>query len=247
MIRRPLFAPTLILSAVLLTATGCQAEPPAASPSSADRAAIEQIVHDYILAHPEIIPQAMEVLRDRMTSQAIDANRAAIFEDKDAPIAGNPKGDVAIVEFFDYTCGYCKMMTPALQKLLNEDKNLKIIYKEWPIRGDVAEFAAKAALAARAQNKYLAYHNALYAAQGQLSEDRVLAIAAEVGLDVKKLERDMAGRDITAMVERNRRLAAELNFNGTPSFVINDKLLPGAMSYDTLKAQVAAARAVKKE
>ena len=246
MIRRPLFAPTLILSAVLLTATGCQAEPPAASPSSADRAAIEQIVHDYILAHPEIIPQAMEVLRDRMTSQAIDANRAAIFEDKDAPIAGNPKGDVAIVEFFDYTCGYCKMMSPALQKLLNEDKNLKIIYKEWPIRGSVAEFAAKAALASRAQDKYLAFHNALYAYQGQLSEDRVLAIAAEVGLDVKKLERDMAGREIAAMVERNRRLASELNFNGTPSFVINDKLLPGAMSYDTLKSQVAAARTVKK-
>ncbi|RIK93139.1 MAG: hypothetical protein DCC73_09385 [Proteobacteria bacterium] len=246
MIRRSLVSPILMLSTVLLTATGCQAEPPASSPSTVDRAAIEQIVHDYILAHPEIIPQAMEVLRDRMTSQAINANRAAIFEDKDAPIAGNPKGDVAIVEFFDYTCGYCKMMTPALQRLLNEDKNLKIIYKEWPIRGDVAEFAAKAALAARAQDKYLAFHNALYAAQGQLSEDRVLAIAAEVGLDVKKLERDMAGRDIAAAIERNRRLAAELNFNGTPSFVINGKLFPGAMSYDALKGQVAAARAAKK-
>lgn len=246
MIRYALHGSALMLSAVLLTTTGCQAEPPASSLSTADRAAIEQIVHDYILAHPEIIPQAMEVLRDRMTSQAITANRAALFEDKEAPIAGNPKGDVAIVEFFDYTCGYCKMMAPALQRLLNEDKNLKIIYKEWPIRGDVAEFAAKAALAARAQDKYLAFHNALYAYRGQLSEDRVLSIAAEVGLDVKKLERDMAGREIAAVIERNRRLAAELNFNGTPSFVINDKLFPGAMSYDTLTAQVAAARAVKK-
>lgn len=238
-----------ILYAALLAATlalpACAEETKPADFTTEQRAAIEAIVRDYILQNPEILPQAFQELQRRMTAQAVQANSEAIYNDPESPVAGNPKGDVTIVEFFDYTCGYCKVSAPGLKRLLAEDQNLRVIYKEMPVLGEVAEFAAKAALASRAQNKYFAFHDALYAHTGRLSNDAVLDIARKVGLDVARLQQDMDKPEVAAALDSNLRLGSELGLRGTPAFIINGHLIPRALSFEMLQGCVSDARANK--
>lgn len=210
--------------------------------SAAEKAAIEKIVRDYILANPEIIPEAIQVLQSRMTTASITDNRQHLLDDGHSYVAGNPKGDVTIVEFFDYTCGYCKMVAPTLKKLLAEDKCVRLVLKEWPIRGAEAELASKAAIASRAQGKYLAFHEALLGHRGALNETVIFTTAAKVGLDVERLKKDMAEPEVARIIDANRKLGAAMNLRGTPAFIIGDELIPGAVGYDELVKQVAAAR-----
>lgn len=210
--------------------------------TDAERAAIEKIVREYILDNPEIIPEAIEVLQERMTTASVQQNRSALFNDGYSHVAGNPQGDVTVVEFFDYTCPYCKLVTPSLNKLIAADKNVRVVFKEWPIRGGEAEFASKAAIASQAQGKYMPFHEALMAHRGALSEKAVFDIAARVGLDIDRLKRDMAGAQVQKVIDQNRALGAALNLRGTPAFVIGDKLVPGAIEYDELVRKVAEAR-----
>ncbi|MDA5193536.1 DsbA family protein [Govanella unica] len=215
----------------------------------AQQKAIEAIVHNYILEHPEIIPQAIEALQTKMATSAIIRNKAALFNDPDSVSIGNPKGDVTVVEFFDYTCGYCKMMAPFFKRLVAADKGVRVIFKEWPVRGEIAEVASKAALASKAQGlqKYLAFHDALYAVPGQLSEASIFDAATLAKLDVARLKKDMQSAEVSAIIDRNHQLGQALELRGTPALIINNRLIPGALAYEELVKQVNSARAAAKK
>src|ERR1700730_2430695 len=177
--------------------------------------------------------KAAQVLRDR---------RHEVFDDPATPVGGNPQGDVTVVEFFDYRCPYCKQVQPALQKLLDQDRKLRFVYKEFPVLGEQSDIAAHAALAARLQGRYEAFHNAMMAAKGQISEELVYRVAGSVGLDVDRLKRDMTDPEIERALSANRALAKALELRGTPGFIIGDHIVPGAIDLDALKTMVADAR-----
>lgn len=208
--------------------------------SSKDRAAIERIVHDYIMEHPEILPEAMEALRDREVGKAVAANRSTI----ETPFAGAWEGsatpDVTLVEFFDYACGYCRASIPVIDRLLKEDPKLRIVYREFPVLGPDSEVAAKVSLAAAKAGKYGAFHRALFA-QGRPEARAVSGVAKQLGIDPG------AGNtpDATRELANNMELQRALNLTGTPSWVIGNKVLSGAVGYDALKAAIAEARARK--
>ena len=246
--RRPLKMLTLALG--LFMGALCPAWAQAPQPTPLTREQVEQIVRDYLLRNPEVILEAVQSLEDKRRAQAetaqraaVSAKRDAILKDPDAPVAGNPNGDVTLVEFFDYRCPYCKRVAEPLAELLKADRNLRFVYKELPILGPESVVASRAALAARAQGKYQPMHDALMRARGTLDEQAVFRIAGEVGLDVGRLKADMARPEITAMLDRNLKLAKDLGLNGTPAFVIGDRVIPGAVDLDTLKQLVADARA----
>jgi protein-disulfide isomerase len=243
----PQIVRTVLMAVALLAA--------AAVPSLAQQAPaltreqVEQIVREYLLSNPEIIVEAIEALeaREREAKQAgqraaVAAHQEQIYRDPDAPVAGNPAGDVTVVEFFDYRCPYCKQVAPALAQLLKEDGKLRFVFKELPILGPDSVIAARAALAANAQGKYMPMHAALLRHRGNFDEATVMRIAAEAGLDASRLKTDMAKPEIDAMIDRNRGLARALSVTGTPAFIIGDKIVPGAVDLETLKALLAGAR-----
>ena len=212
---------------------------------------IEKIVRDYILKNPGIIVEAIEILRAQQKETAADRTRQMIvrykddiFKDRTAPIAGNADGDVIVVEYFDYQCPYCKRVAPIIRKLLKEDRNIKYVFKEFPILGPVSKFAARAALAAWKQNRetYVPFHDALMDVKGKLTEKRVMRLADKVGLDVKRLKIDMEADEIGATIERNIQVARKLNINATPTFIIGDTVVPGAADERTLKTLIERAR-----
>ncbi len=214
-----------------------------------EREQIEQIIHDYLLKNPEILIEALQSAEAKQTQDqratartAIAAKRDELLNDPSAPSAGNPTGDVTIVEFFDYRCPYCKKVAPSVEALLQEDPKLRVVYKEFPILGSESIFAARAAFAANKQGKYKPFHSAMMAATGQITEEVVLKIAAEVGLDIAKMKTDMKAPEIDEIIKRNYDLANALGIHGTPSFIIGDSLVPGAVELATLRQMVAAAR-----
>jgi len=157
-------------------------------------------------------------------------------------VGGNPKGDITVVEFFDYNCGYCKRVAPTVSAVLNNDPNVRIVYKEFAILGPQSLVAARAALAAKRQGKYHEFHDAMMSAE-QADGDSVTATARALGLDYEKLVKDMEDPKITEQLERNYRLATALGINGTPAFVIGDRLVPGAVDETTMMEIIAAERA----
>ena len=214
-----------------------------------EKKAIESIVTDYLLEHPEIILRALQVLEEReqaakaaQEKSALAANRDALERDPNSPVAGNPKGDVTVVEFFDYRCPYCKRVGPVVERLRKEDANIRIVYKEWPILGPASMFAAKAALAAREQEKYVEFHEKVMAAR-TVTETSVLSAAKELGLDLDKLRADMETPEVENHIRQTMELARALGINGTPAFVIGDRLIPGAADFAALSKAVAEARA----
>jgi protein-disulfide isomerase len=211
--------------------------------------AIESIVKHYLAQHPEVILDALQAADARMKAGAPDkaetalaAHRREILDDPANPIGGNPAGDVALVEFFDYRCPFCKQVEPALESLLRQDHNLRIVYKEFPVLGPASVTAAKAALAAQKQNKFGAFHRAMMALKGQIDDAAIFAVAASVGLDIPHLKRDMQDPAIGRQIDDNYALADALGIDGTPGFVIGDHIVPGAIGLDDLKQLIAAAR-----
>jgi protein-disulfide isomerase len=211
--------------------------------------AIQRVIHDYLMQHPEVILDAVESMEQKRHDEAQAAAKSTIAQRQDellhdpgSPVAGNPKGDVTIVEFFDYRCPYCKQMEPSLAQLLKEDGKLRYVYKEFPILGPDSVVATRAALAARKQNKYQELHDALMRARGTLDEATVLKIAADTGLDTRRLKADMGSSDVEAVIDRNKDLARALGVSGTPGFIVGTQLVPGAVDLPTLKKLVAEAR-----
>src|SRR5208337_3932362 len=160
------------------------------------RQAIEAIIHDYLIQNPDVLIEALRTAEEKANrdsevraTRALVERQSEIFDDPATPVGGNPQGDVAIVEFFDYRCPYCKQVQPSLQALLDQDPKLRLIYKEMPVLGAPSVVAAHAALAARLQGKYEAFHAAMMATKGQITNDVVYQVAASVGLDVDRLKR----------------------------------------------------------
>ena len=151
-------------------------------------------------------------------------------------------GDVTVVEFFDYQCGYCKQLFADLMATVNADKNVKLVLKEYPVLGDNSELASKAALAAQRQGKYVELHQALMSASGKLTADRIEAIASGVGIDIDKMHEDMADPQLASLISHNRDLAHELGINGTPSFVVNDEVYYGYLDAEAMKKVIDDAR-----
>jgi protein-disulfide isomerase len=213
------------------------------------RKAIEAIVHDYLTKNPDVLLDALQAAEDKIkgdardkAAQALSTRRREIFDDPETPFAGNPKGDVSLVEFFDYRCPYCKQVEPALEALIGEDRQLRLVYKELPVLGADSVTASRAALAAKKQGKYDALHRALMLLKGQINEAAVLKTAESVGLDVERLKRDMASPEIARALKANTELAEALEIRGTPGFVIGNEIVPGAIDLATLKQMIATAR-----
>lgn len=195
---------------------------------------VKELVYEAIRENPGIVLEAVEILRARdaeaqaqAQSDVLSSQRAFLETDPNAPVLGNPDGDVTVVEFFDYNCPYCRRAKPALLELIEFDPNVRLVYREWPILGDGSTFAAKAALASRNQDKYEEFHWAMMGMNGSAEESSVLRIANEIGLDIEKLKTDMESEEIADHIQNSMRLAQSLGFSGTPSFVIGDNLVPG--------------------
>lgn len=206
-----------------------------------DKTAIEKIVRDYILEHPEIIPEAVERLQAKRMTGNIETSRQAIETPYAGAWEGAAKGDVTLVEFFDYACGYCRASLPDLAKLVGEDKGLKIVYRELPILSDESADAAKVSLLAAEKGQYMPYHRALYGA-GRVTRDTILAAAAKVGIDRAAAEAAIASGRYNAEIQSNIALAQKLQASGTPTFVIGSQVLNGAVGYEALKKAVDSAR-----
>jgi protein-disulfide isomerase len=213
---------------------------------------VEDIVRRTLLDNPRIILEAIEALKkeqevaDRARQKsAVKDKRAELERDADDPVAGNPEGDVTVVEFFDYRCPYCKVVAGRLMDAAKADGKVRIVFKELPILGPESVFAARAALAARKQGKYLEFHMALMQAKERLGDEATLRIAGQVGLDLARLKRDMAEAEITRTIDKVTELAEALGISGTPAFVVGEALVPGAIDRAGLDKLVAEARKAK--
>ncbi len=210
--------------------------------------AIREIVADHLRQNPEIILEAVRLLRERQARAEDDRRRQAIprlrdrlERDPNSPVGGNPGGDVTIVEFFDYRCPYCKRVAPTVRELLERDGNIRLVYKEWPILGPDSEFAARAALAAREQGRYPEFHDRIMGLK-RVDEASVLAAARELGLDVARLRADMRSPETERHLAETMELAERLGITGTPAFVVGEELIPGMADRATLEQLVARAR-----
>ena len=207
---------------------------------------VKQLALEAILENPEIIMQAVAILQQREKERAASgANsvRLEIESDPNAPNLGNPEGDVTVVEFFDYNCPYCRSAGQTVQALLEADANVRVIYREWPILGDDSVIAARAALAAREQGKYEAFHWALMSGDGRVTEAVIFKVARDLGMDVAQLEADMVSPAVEAHIALSNALAQQLGFTGTPAFIVGNKTAPGMLSLDEITTLVVEARA----
>lgn len=219
------------------------------SSESLPQDAFEQRVRDYLVANPEVIVEAMQNLEQRQrdaeqteAQAALTAHHEELFNSRESPVGGNSEGDVTLVEFFDYNCSYCRRAASVMVAAEEGDPKLRIVYKEFPILGPNSTFAAKAALAARRQNKYPQFHKALMQISGNADETQVVTVAEQVGIDVAQLRADMTETAIEAEIERNLKLARALRINGTPGFVIGQEILRGATDLQTMRRLIAVAR-----
>lgn len=209
---------------------------------------VEQIVRNYLLENPEVIFEAARRMEQkekdqRQTRMAEGAvtHAADLFNRPDAIVVGNPKGDVTIVEFFDYRCGPCRRLMPALTELVKQDGNIRLIMKEFPILSQESELAARAAISANKQGKYWDFHLAMMKSE-EVTPDSIMATAKSVGLDITRLNADMASPQVAAIISRNHELADKLGVDATPTFFVGDKPYSGAYPLSELKDAVAAAR-----
>jgi protein-disulfide isomerase len=216
-----------------------------------DQARIEQIMRAYLTKNPEILVEMTTELdkrqaADQATQQekAISENSDKIFRSPVTFVAGNPQGDVTVVEFFDYNCGYCKRALSDVVKLVNGDGKIRLVLKDLPIFGEDSEAAAKAALASIKQGKYFEMHQKLFSEPGKADKEKALRIAKELGLDTDQLQKDMDDPAVKQALEESKQLAQKLGLQGTPLYLIGDRVLPGAPDdlYDQLTKNVSEVR-----
>ena len=221
--------------------------------SEPQRGEIEKIVRDYLLKHPEVLQEVMQELeKKQQTAEAEKARSAvkthaeALFNSPRQVTLGNPQGDVTFVEFFDYNCGYCKRAHGDMTALMSKDPKLKVVLKEFPVLGPGSVEAAQVAVAVRMQDKsgkkYMEFHQKMLLGRGQADKARALAVAKEIGLDMTRMEKDLKSEEITATLQESAKLAEALGLNGTPSYVIGNDVVIGAVGLDALGRKVEAAR-----
>lgn len=247
----PLFRKVLPMRAAsfLIAATSALVLAGPAFSQDISEARIKELVAETLRENPELVLEALQTLETRQIEAeaaaalaVLNNERNLLERDPNAPVLGNPEGDVTVVEFFDYNCPYCKRAMPEVASLLAEDKNVRLVLREWPILSEGSAFAARAALASRKQGKYPEFHDALMGMRGQVEAQTVLRTAAEVGLDVEKLKADMLAPEVEEHIATSMRLAEALGFSGTPSFVVGDQLIPGFVDKAQLAEVVAAVR-----
>ncbi|MBO9463219.1 MULTISPECIES: DsbA family protein [Stappiaceae] len=237
-----------VLIALLFTASTASAD----QEEGLTEARIKELALEAILENPEIIEQAIGLLQQKqLARQQADVasilaeRRNELEEDPNAPVLGNPAGDVTLVEFFDYNCPYCKRAMQEVKTLLQADPNIRLVYREWPILSPGSIFAARAALAARKQGKYEEFHWALMGFKGKVEEGSTIKIAKEVGLDVEKLKVDMLAPEIEEHIRLSMNLAEALNINGTPAFIAGEKVYPGLLTSEQLSQAIEDARSAQ--
>jgi protein-disulfide isomerase len=206
-----------------------------------DRAQVEQIVREYILANPEILPEAMQNLQRKEAAKQLTGIRGDVEKPFRGAVLGNPEGKTTLVEFTDFACGYCRQSVDDIKALLASDPDLKIVIRELPILSPASVEAARMALAAADQGKYEAFHDAMFAA-GRPGPETIEAAAREAGLDLVRARAFAKSPIVDEELERNLDVARQLGFNGTPSWVVGDELLTGAVGTDRLSEAIADAR-----
>lgn len=238
-------------AAVAVLVLASAAPPATAAEPSPDKAAIEKIVHDYIVEHPEVLEEAMAVLEKRQAAAAsaglaktLEQKKGVLYDSTRQVVLGNPKGDVTLVEFFDYNCGYCKRALGDMLTLIDKDPKLRIVLKEFPVLGQGSAEAARVAVAVNrvAPQKYLDFHKRLLGGRGAADHAKAMEAALAVGIDAKALDKALADPEVAATIEEVYGLATGLGLSGTPSYVIGNEVVPGAIGFDKLKARVAEAR-----
>lgn len=225
-------------------AQNAEAAAVAAGFDTQDKAAIKAIVRAYILENPEIIPEAVQLLQTKQAAKRIDGLRAEVETPYAAAYAGNPDGDVVLAEYSDFACGFCRQSVSDVARLVNEDKNLKVVFHELPILSDESRIAAAWGLAAAQQGKYYAFYKAMFAA-GKPSQTTIDQAAKSAGLDMAAARSFAAAPTTDRLIDKNISIAQQLEFSGTPSWVVGNKVLNGAVGYDELKAAIDEARAAK--
>jgi protein-disulfide isomerase len=246
------FAPAL----VALALCGAPMMASAQSFSDGQRGEIEKIVKDYLLAHPEVLEEVSAELSKRQAAAealkheaTVSENAQTIFNSPRGVTIGNKDGDVTFVEFFDYNCGYCKRAMSDMIDLMKSDPKLKVVLKEFPVLGPGSVEAAQVAVAVRMQDpggkKYLDFHQKLLGGKGQADKARALAAAKDAGLDMTRLEKDIASPEVKATIEENFKLAEAMGMNGTPSYVIGKQVVVGAIGRDGLAEKIGVARCGK--
>lgn len=204
------------------------------------REQFEQVIKEYLLNNPQVILDVLTNAQHWQETRKMTENADRLFQSPNTHVAGNPEGDVTLVEFFDYNCGYCKRAMDDILAYMEDDKNVRVVLREFPILGPGSMIASQAALASRKQNKYWEFHLALMAANGIQNEAQVLEIAKSVGIDTEQLKQDMQDPEIMAAISEGHQLANALGINGTPTFVLDDQVLPNV---ENLKEALTAATA----
>jgi protein-disulfide isomerase len=205
-------------------------------------------IRDYLVGHPEVLREAIDALDKHDKQAAEDARRkavatyaGAIYSSKFQADVGNPKGGATLVEFFDYNCHFCKGALPDIARLMKEDPNLHVVLKDFPVLGPGSVEAARVASAARNQlpgERFWEFHNRLLGLHGPVGKREALAVAKEMGLDMDRLDKDMSAKDIDSGLREILAMADDLQINGTPTFVVGDSVVVGAVGYDELKSKI---------
>ncbi|HXV24418.1 MAG TPA: DsbA family protein [Alphaproteobacteria bacterium] len=236
-----------LAAVLLLAAPGSAGAQEALTPEQ--KQAVEGIVRDYLLSNPEIVRDALIELQRRQEERNQVARQDAIGELHDYVATlppdftkGDSKAETPVIEFFDYRCPYCKSVAARIDRVVEEDKGVRIVLIEFPILGEDSVFASRAAIASRAQGKYMEFHNALMSHRGNLDQQSTLKVAKDIGIDVEKLKADMEAPEVEALIRRHHEFAEKLGVTGTPAFVIGQEMVPGAIDIDTLRAKIERAR-----
>lgn len=218
---------------------------------------LHQIIHDYIVNNPQVLVEASQVLQQQemakaksKTQQAVAKNTKSLFNSPNSPTVGNHNGDVTLIEFLDYQCAHCKEMASTVESLIKADPKLRIVIKELPIFGGSSKYAAQASIAAIKQgdSKFIAFHKGLLQTNNALSNEKILELAKNAGLDTKRLEADMKNKAVEDQINDNFKLAQELGLLGTPAFIVADRsgshveYIPGSVSLDTLQQTITQVR-----
>jgi protein-disulfide isomerase len=246
----------LVPALFALAFVGAPVAAPAQSFTDTQRSDIEAIVKNYLIGHPEVLEEAMNELSKRQAADeaakheaSVAKNADEIFNSPRGVVLGNKDGDVTFVEFFDYNCGYCKRAMADMLDLLKNDPKLKVVLKEFPVLSEGSVEAAKVAVAVRMQDptgkKYLDFHQKLLGGRGPADKARALAAAKDAGLDVARIEKDLASPEVKSTIEENFKLAEDMGLNGTPSYVIGKQIVVGAVGLDGLKEKIGMARCGK--
>ena len=214
--------------------------------------AIGEIVKDYLIKNPEVLTEVIAELEKRQAeaqqvsqASAVKETQQSLLNASHSYVVGNPSGDITLVEFFDYNCGYCKKALADVKTLMKSDPKLRVVLKDFPVRGPDSVEARRVALAVKNQlqgQKLLDYHVKVMDSRGRVNGERAIAVAKDMGVDVARLQKDMEGAEVRNALQENMAIGDKLSLTGTPAFIIGETVIPGAVGIDPLKQVIANVR-----